>query len=134
MKIAVTLYFWGESLIPAHITKALKIEPSQSKTKDGVTVTSTNKKVTAKTGVWGFSSDYGIKSENLGEHISFLRSKIGNHLNQISSLENVKDSCVDVFIATEVEADCEFELTKENVMALMEIGLPVRFTIARVEK
>ena len=134
MTIQVTLYFWGESLIPADITSALKIEPSRSKTKGEVTVTSTNKKVTAKTGMWCFSSYYGIESENLAEHISFLRSSIGNNLSQISSLKNVQDSCVDVFIATEAGADSEFELTKENLTALMEIGLPVRFTVAQVEK
>jgi hypothetical protein len=134
MKIAVSLYFWGESLVPADITNALKIKPSQSQTKGEVTITSTNKKVTAKIGMWGFSSDYEIKSENLGEHISCLRLKIGNNLNQILSLKNVQDSCVDVFIANDTETDYEFELTNENIISLMEIGLPVRFTVANIDK
>jgi hypothetical protein len=137
MKIAVSLYFWGEGLIPAKISNVLGVSPTQSQAKGEVKTTSTGKKVTAKGGMWGFSSDYEVVGQYLSEHISFLRSKLGQRASQIPSLEGVQDSCVDVFIAAETGAEgatCEFELTTANVAALMELGLPVRFTVAQVKE
>ena len=51
MKIAVSLYFWGEGLIPAKISNVLGVSPTQSQAKGEVKTTSTGKKVTAKGGM-----------------------------------------------------------------------------------
>ena len=136
MKIAVSIYFWGEKLDPAAVTAALNVRPTQAHAKNETRASSTDKQVTAKIGMWGYSTDSEIDSAELGEHILFLQSKFSDSLNKITELKNIQDSCIDIFVATELNkdgADYEFELTPNNIVALSNFGLPVRFTIARVE-
>jgi hypothetical protein len=133
MLVAVSLYFWGDKLDPKHLTELLGVEPSISRAKGETETTSTNKVVTAKIGVWGFSTDTELKDVSLANHIELLRSRLGESWTKVHALPDVEDACVDVFVAIEALKDgteAGFELSPQNLAGLQQLGLPIRFTVA----
>jgi hypothetical protein len=130
-KIIVALYLRGEDLDPDAVTKTLGISPSRFQRKGEKKVTSTNHEYVAKIGMWGLIAD--SDSYLLGDHITQLASSIAVGGDVLSSLTGVQEAYVDIFVAATADEDgdgtCEFELSKENLVALERMGLPVRLTV-----
>lgn len=135
-KILVTIRLLGDDLDPERVSKELRLLPSESHRKGQEEVTSTGQKFTRKTGYWAIWPD--ATSLLLSDHISQLASKIRGHRGRLDEVSGVQDSYLDVFIATHADeeggGDVEFDLSREDLSALREIGLPVQFTIAVVRR
>lgn len=132
--INVSLKLWGETLNPSYITEQLGVEPSDTQMKGETKTTSTGYVVTAKIGMWCFSTkDDGLKNSNLTDHIGFLRTRFVSSGAKIRNLLGVEDACVDIFIAIDGEengTECYFEMSSANLLELQHFGIPIRFTIA----
>jgi hypothetical protein len=134
MLIAVSLYLRGEKVDPDRITKILGVTPSRGRRKGQTELTSTNQQITAKTGVWRFSTDDELDSPILAEHIELLRSRFGYSWTNLSSLPDVQEAYVDIFMAVDAEKEgtntCHFTLTPLSLLDLQQTGLPTQFTVA----
>lgn len=130
-KIIVALYLRGENLNPDAVTIALGISPSRSQRKGEKKITSTNREYVTKIGLWGLISD--SDSCLIADHISLLASVIPWDSDTFRMLDGVQEAYIDIFVAATADEDgegaCEFELSKENLVVLERIGLPVRLTV-----
>lgn len=138
MIIQVSMCLKGDQLDPNRITQLLGLIPSDTKVKGQKDVTSTKKVVTAKTGLWRFSTYDELKSTVFAEHLEFLRSRFASRWKDIAKLPNVQEAYVDVFIAINEEKDNKntayFGLTAANLSDLQQLGLPMRFEVAVIAK
>src|SRR5262245_41589276 len=120
MLIAVSLYLKGAKLDPDQITKTLGVMPSRGRREGQTELTSTNQQITAKIGVWRFSTDDELDSPVLAEHIELLRSRFGSMWTNLSNLPNVEQAFVDIFMAVDAEKEntntCYFTLTPKTIL------------------
>jgi hypothetical protein len=130
--IGVTLYLYGDDLDPELVSKKLGIIPSGTRYKGEKIFIKPNHEYIQKTGVWKLTAD--SDSNILSDHIDKLTSKVGKPSIAFRNIEGVEVAHVNVFIATYAEeyggGECNFELSKENVVSLAQLDLPVQFTIA----
>lgn len=132
LKIIVALYIRGDDLDPNTVTSELNVAPSRLQRKGERKITSSNREYIVKTGMWGLiaNSDTNL----LCDHIASLTSGITLDADAIFRLPGVEEAFIDVFVAAIGEEDgegsCEFELTKDNVAALEQLRLPVRFSVS----
>ncbi len=133
MLVAVSLYLWGTKIDPQRLTELLGVPPSTARAKGEARTLSTQQVVTARIGVWEFSTDPELSSVVLADHLDLLRSRFGPTWAMIADLPDVEEACVDVFVAINAKADGtegSFEMSPKNLSDLQQLGLPVRFTVA----
>ena len=133
-ELEVTIYLRGDDLDPAQASQLLKLEPSKSQRKSEERLTSTNRKVIAKTGLWALAAK--SKSEDLSVLIDELTSKIGSRAPTLFEIPGVQEMFLDIFVAIDADpedgATCEFQLSVECLHSLKSLGLETRFTVAFV--
>lgn len=136
-KIVVGLYLRGDDLDPAFVSKKLGVSPSRSQYKGERKVTSTNREYATKIGMWALIAESDTSDTSvLCDHINQLISKVGIPPTTFLNIEGVQEAYVDVFIAADADEDgegtYEFQLSNQNMAALHQLDLPVRFTVALV--
>lgn len=134
--IDVSLCLRGPDLDPDFITELLGINPTSLQKREIGQETTTSRKTIDEIGVWKFSA----KSDSflISDHIMQLTSNILVGNITFSELKGIQEAFVDVFMATTAVDDggrgtCQFELSKESLVALVRLGLPVQFTVCVVK-
>ena len=136
-KLEVALYLRGDDLDPAQVSQLLGLEPTKSQRKGEERLTSTNRKITAKVGLWALVAE--SKSNDLSVLIDELTSKIGDRAAApLPSIPGVQEAFLDVFIAIDADREdgggtCEFQLSTEDLHSLKRVGVATRFTVAVVK-
>ncbi len=134
MKLDIAIYLRGDELEPSSVTTLLGVQPTRAQYKGQKSVTSTNREVIAKTGMWVLAAT--TTSADLSELISELAEKVGAKGSSLKEIAGVQDAYVDVFIAVDAEEDgggnCEFQLASQDIVTLETLGLPIRFSVAVV--
>ena len=134
-KLEVALYLRGDNLDPAQASRLLGLEPTKSQRKREERLTSTNRKVVAKVGLWALVAE--SKSDDLSVLIDELASKLGDRAALLPSVPGVQEAFLDVFIAIDADPDgggtCEFQLSAEDLHSLKQVGVATRFTVAVVQ-
>jgi hypothetical protein len=134
--VAVSVCIRGVELNPHLVSDTLGIVPSRLQRKGDIKITSTNKTVVAKIGLWNLDS--GVESKDICEHIDKLATKIGGKADLIRSIEGVSEAYLDVFIAADADPDgggtIYLNLDSECINNIFTIGLPASFEIAVIEK
>lgn len=132
----VSVYLKGDHLDPGDLTTRFGVEPTQSHRRGSPRLTSSNRKLLEKTGLWALS----IKSESkeLSEMLEELANKFSKDAAALVPASGVDEAYIDVFIAVSAEDDgggtSEFDLSQECLSALARLGLPARFTVAVVRE
>ncbi len=125
----VALYFYGDDLALARVSKKLGITSSSLQCKGKKKVISTTHEYTVKFAA--LTSD--LKSNILSDHLDQLASQIGTAGIALDDIEGVEGAYIDVCITANADEDgegtCEFVLKKINVASLAKLGLPVSFTV-----
>ena len=133
--IDVSIFLRGDELDPKSISNKLGVTPSSSQYANEKRISSSNQEYVTKIGVWELAAE--SRSFILSDHINELTAKLKS-ANYLRHIEGVQEAYVDVFIASDADEDgegtFEFELSEENIAALAQIGLPIRFTAALVKK
>ena len=136
-KLQVTLYLRGEDLEPEQVSQLLGLEPTKSQRKGEERFTSTNRKVTAKVGLWALEAE--SKSNDLSVLVNELASKIDDRAAVLlPSIPGMQEMFLDVFIAIDADREdgggtCEFQLSAEDLHSLKRVGVATRFTVAVVK-
>lgn len=134
-RIAVALYLYGDELEPATFSARLGVSPSDSHCKGDRFIIPTGREIIRKTGFWALreTSD-SLDTSTISGHINSLCSQVGTSATSILDLEGVQSAHLDVFIATRTNesghGEVAFELSQENIDAMKQLGVPVRFTVA----
>lgn len=127
----VGLYLRGNELDPAVVTSTLGIEASKTRVKGEKWHTSTNKEVTAKTGLWFL--DVKTESPLLRDRLAWLKQKLGSRSGNLLNIPGVQEAEISVFIALATNdrggGDYEFNLTAEDLTNISKLGVPVTFAI-----
>lgn len=130
----VAVYVKGDDLDPSELTAKLNIEPSQSHRKGDKWLTSTNREVVEKTGLWSLSVDAGSRELSDIIHELALMLKIGKA--SMMPISGADEAYLDIFIAADADdtggGACEFDLNEKCIRSINELRLPVRFTVAIV--
>lgn len=126
------IFLRGENLDPELVSSMLSLTPSSSQKKGEKRISSSNNEYFTQIGVWEIAAT--SKSDLLSDHIEELTSKVGMYGTALLDIEGVEEAYADVFIGVEAEEEgegtCGFELSGENLRALTQLGLPVRFTVS----
>ena len=133
-KLMLAIYIKGKSLEPAEITALLGVEPSKVQRFGEQKLTSSMKRVSALTGLWAYSIE--SEAHTVAELVEKLAEQFRNCTGMLSTLPNVEEKYLDLFIAHDAEIDgggeYAFELASNDMSLLAQFGLPVRFTVASV--
>lgn len=131
----LSLYIKGDELDPDELTALLRIEATKSHAKGKKWVTSGQKEVVEKTGLWALVLR-GDGDEELSTLVSRMKAELGRGRTSIDHLPGVQEAYLDVLALIDADEDgggtCEFSLDMQSITDLYAIGLPVHFTIAVV--
>lgn len=97
----VAVYIKGDGLDPSDLTAKLKIEPTQSHRKGDKWLTSTNREVIEKTGLWSLSAD--TDSRELSDIINELSSMLKFDGVSMTHISGVEEAYLDIFIAADAD-------------------------------
>ena len=89
-KFAVSVYMKGVTLEPAQVTAQLGVEPSKSQSYGESTVTSTNRLVTAKTGLWALIMEQ--ESKDLVGLVKELVAKLGDQAFILRKMPGIEEA------------------------------------------
>lgn len=132
----VSIYLRGDNLDPKHVSARLGVNPTDSQRKGDKIITFKNREIIKKIGVWALTAS--TESETLSDHLEELAAKIKADGKFIESIANVEEAFIDIYVSStrnkETVDTSEFELSKENIVALGNFGLPVKFTVTFVDE
>jgi hypothetical protein len=132
--VDVALYLRGDGLDPVQVTSMLGVTASKARQKGEKWYTSTNKEVTAKTGIWKLVSC--ADSTSLADKIYWLRQQFATAKKFPLDILGVQEVELSVFVALDTDmdggADYESEISKDDTMWLGEIGAIVSFSFCYV--
>lgn len=132
--VDVTLYLRGDALDPEQASQLLGVKPSKSQKKGEERVTSTNRKIVVKTGLWAFAAK--SKTESISALVGELAFAIGDGVQNLPSIPGVQEAFLDIFMAIDAEPEgggtCEFELSFNDLRLLERFGIPVKVTVTVV--
>lgn len=133
MTISVTLRLTGDDLIPQEITSFLAVDPTTSRRKGEIRISSTKKEIVAKTGVWAWKISDFENDLGLLDLIENLRAKFqlaGVVLKKLPGVENAwVDLCVESDAGSQERAVVELFLDEKAIGSLYALGLPIEITV-----
>lgn len=128
-RAVVSLYLYGDALVPEEITQAIKAAPDRSlrrgEKKPSRLESST---AVAKTGLWMIRAEpaAGFVSEQLASLIRRIASWPGSLIN----LPHVTDARIDIYLqANTPESSVGFEISRDLINELSVRGLRVSLTL-----
>jgi hypothetical protein len=132
--VDVALYLRGDSLDPVQVTSILGVAASKMRLKGEKWHTSTNKEVTAKTGIWKLTSC--AVSTSLADKIYWLRQQFVSAKQLPLDIPGVQEVELSIFVALDSDkdggADYESEFLKDDTVWLGKIGATVSFSFCYV--
>lgn len=131
----LTVYLKGDSLDPNELTALLCVEATKFHAKGRRWITSSQKEVVEKTGLWTLTMQGG-EDDALSTLVSRMKVALGRGGAPLNRLPGVQTAYLDVLALVDADEDgggtCEFSLDMQSIEDLNSIGLPVQFTIAVV--
>lgn len=128
--LMVSLYIYGDHLLPEMISSGLGIAPTRAHQKGALKESKGGKSISMKTGMWELKSE--LKSLVLSEHITSIFSKLNGSI-YLPSLDGVDAVHLDVYASGMLSGDgyrhLDLELTVEDMLMLSGVGASVRFSI-----
>jgi hypothetical protein len=133
MTISITLRLTGDDLIPQEITSLLGVDPTLSRAKGEIKISSTSKEIAAKTGLWtwkvsDFENDIGLLDQ-----IELLWAKFRPAGAVLKRLPGVENAWIDLCVVRDPEsqesASVELFLDEKSIGSLYSLGLPIEITV-----
>lgn len=128
--IQLAIYFHGDHLNPDHVSELLGLEPSSSWFKGEKRISSSNKEIVARSGLWVLGGE--AFSDDLSASIEKLIPKISRKGVVLADIPGVQDAYVDILLAFDLKEDgggeYTFQLSPQDIQSLGGLGLPVQFT------
>ena len=129
----LSVYLKGDSLDPAEVSGLLCVEATKSHAKGKGWITSSQKEVTERTGLWALVLQ-GSAGEELSALVARMKAALEHRCAPLVGLPGVQEAYLDVLALIDADDDgggnCEFILDIRSVADLHAVGLPVKFTVA----
>lgn len=133
MKISVTIRVSGDRVVPEEITTILCVNPHVARLKGDVRISSTGEKNSSKFGLWAWKSEDISGTLTINDHINQIKTVFEHTYSSFSSLPHAENTWVDIcFVKDELDggdALVEFLLEKKSLKILLDLGIPVEFTV-----
>lgn len=135
--IRVGLYLKGDALMPDLITARVGVNPTDAQYTGQRFCSPRGKERVAKIGMWSLiSSRRGNDVSNVLRELLSGLPRGGMKLNELSGVE---EAYVDVFICSDSPKDessneSEFEIDREVVSFIYQLGVSIRFSVSFVEE
>lgn len=130
--VSVAIYVHGLDLDPNHVTRALRVQPTDSARKGDETVQKGGGIYRSKKGVWilRLEAEDGV----VGPMIDQLMGKLGDYGSSVALVSGIEDSYIDIHVAasTSQASGGEYQLTLSplSVEAISRAGLPIQISFS----
>lgn len=131
----LSLYLRGDGLNPKKISELIGLDATEGYCKGDIWVTSSNKKVVEKTGLWSFT--HSVDTDNVEGELSKFLSMLSKDIN-FGKLPGVTDAFIDIFLANNAYeyggGEGGFTLDPQCLARLSDLALPFQVTISIVKE
>lgn len=124
-----TVYLKGDDLRPEEITKLVRLEPTDAHHKGKEWITSSEKKVVEKTGLWSWGRV--TRTDNAGGALTEFLLMLPKGVT-FSALPGVQNAYLDLLVVSNSDGfgggECEFIIDPHSLRRLADLGLPLQIT------
>ncbi|WP_213881948.1 DUF4279 domain-containing protein [Pseudomonas sp. dw_358] len=129
--IVSAIYAKGDNLNPEEVSSALRLTPTETRSKGALKFLPNGEEIVAPIGLWELREE--SYSESLDEFIVELIRKYHLIGERKSSLSSVEEFFLDLFISvvsySDTDTNLVFTLRPDTIVKMNEIGIPIKFTI-----
>ena len=128
----LSVYLKGDDLCPDEITKLVGIEPTEGRRKGEAWITSSNKTVVEKRGLWSWT--YSVQTDDVAQVLERFLVMFPEGIS-FGKLPGVTDAYLDIFVANKAdesgggEGDLILDPLSLRRLAMLELPLQVTFAV-----